>query len=132
MRGRLREAFEDAQLIGAAVTNLSVCCGLRDLASTASAAESFRSRWGSVRGAPVWSSQASPTAAPHVIHGTEDICFGVSSLVFTTAECNTSGRKTVLYCTFLIYLRERRVSFWGIMWFLAIVSKIEHPRRLPF
>ncbi len=52
-------------------------------ASTASAAESLRSRCGSVRGAPVCSSQTSPMAAPHVVQGTSNICFGVSSLVFT-------------------------------------------------
>jgi hypothetical protein len=51
--------------------------------STASAAESLRSRWGSVRRAPVCSSQGSSVAAPQVGQGTEHICFSVSSLVFT-------------------------------------------------
>ena len=51
--------------------------------STASAAKSFRSRCGSVRGAPECSSQTSPTAAPQVVQGTDSICFGVSSLDFT-------------------------------------------------
>lgn len=51
--------------------------------STASAAKSFRSRCGSVRGPPECSSQASPIAAPQVSQGTDNICFGVSSLVFT-------------------------------------------------
>ena len=51
--------------------------------STASAAESFRSRCGSVRGAPVCSSHTSPTAAPQVVQGTDNICFGVSSVDFT-------------------------------------------------
>src|SRR5579864_8795054 len=50
--------------------------------STASAAESFRCRCGSVRRAPVCSSHASPVAAPHVGQGTLNICFAVSSLVF--------------------------------------------------
>lgn|SRR5579862_452732 len=63
-------------------------CRLLDLASTASAAESFRSRCGSVRGAPVCSSQASPAALPQVVQGTDSICFGVSSFVFTTTSCN--------------------------------------------
>jgi hypothetical protein len=49
----------------------------------ASAADSFRSRWGSNRKAPVWSSQASPMAAPQVPQSTDSICFGVNSLVFT-------------------------------------------------
>src|SRR5579864_6286406 len=44
--------------------------------STASAAESFRSRCGSVRRAPVCSSHASPVAALHVGQGTDNICFG--------------------------------------------------------
>jgi hypothetical protein len=56
---------------------------LRVFASTASAADSFRSRWGSVRSAPVCSSHASPVAAPQVVQGTDNICFGVSSFVFT-------------------------------------------------
>ena len=75
------------QLVGVAGTNLSVGCGLRALAaavSMASAAENLRSRCGSVRAAPEWSSQTSPTAAPQVVHGTENICLAVSSLVFTT------------------------------------------------
>ena len=53
--------------------------------STASAAESLRSRCGSVRGAPELSSQTSPVAAPQVGQRTDNICFGVSSLVFMTA-----------------------------------------------
>jgi hypothetical protein len=58
-------------------------CHLPSFASTDSAAESFRSRCGSVRGAPVCSSQASPIAAPQVVQRTDIICFGVSSLDFT-------------------------------------------------
>lgn len=60
-------------------------CGyrLRVFFFGASAAESFRSRCGSVRGAPVCSSQASPIIAPQVSQGTDNIFFGVSSLVFT-------------------------------------------------
>ncbi len=56
---------------------------LRGLASTTSAAESFLSRCGSVRGAPVGSSQTSPIAAPQVLQRTDNISFGVSSLLFT-------------------------------------------------
>src|ERR1035437_5405996 len=59
------------------------CYRLLEFAATASAAESFRSRCGSVRGAPVCSSQTSSVAAPQVGQGTDNICFGVSSLVFT-------------------------------------------------
>src|SRR5271154_4977117 len=39
---------------------------LADFFSATSVAESFRSRWGSVRNAPVCSSQGSPMAAPQV------------------------------------------------------------------
>jgi len=56
---------------------------LLGLVSTASAAASFRSRCGSVRGAPVCSSQASSLVAPQVGQGTDNICFRVRSLVFT-------------------------------------------------
>jgi hypothetical protein len=56
---------------------------LRVFFSWASAAESFRSRCGSVRGAPECSSQASPIIAPQVLQGTDNISFGVSSLLFT-------------------------------------------------
>src|ERR1700730_13026013 len=51
--------------------------------SRASAAESFRSRCGSVRRAPVCSSQASWLLAPQVGQGTDNICLRVRSLVFT-------------------------------------------------
>jgi hypothetical protein len=57
---------------------------LPDFVSTTSAADSFRSRCGSVRKAPECSSQASSIAAPQVGQGTDNICFGVRSLVFTT------------------------------------------------
>jgi hypothetical protein len=63
--------------------SLTDCYRLPGFVSRASAAESFRSRCGSVRGAPVCSSQASPAAAPQVVQGTDNISFGVSSLVFT-------------------------------------------------
>ena len=59
------------------------CYRLPGLVSTASAAESFRSRCGSVRGAPVRSSQASFSVAPQVGQGTDNICLRVRSLVFT-------------------------------------------------
>jgi hypothetical protein len=72
---------------------------LRSFVSTASAAESFRSRWGSVRGAPVCSSQTSPTAAAQVVQGTDNICLGVSSLAFTIASCNVPHRENVQYCS---------------------------------
>jgi hypothetical protein len=57
--------------------------GLGGLVSTASAAESFRSRCGSVRGAPVCSSQTSSLVAPQVGQGTDNICLRVRSFVFT-------------------------------------------------
>src|ERR1700722_15661249 len=56
---------------------LTVCHRSRVLVSAASAAESFRSLCGSVRGAPVFSSQASPIAAPQVLQGTDNTCFRV-------------------------------------------------------
>jgi hypothetical protein len=55
-------------------------------ASTASAAESFRSRCASLRGTPLCSSQTSFVAAPQVGQGTESVCFMVSSLLFTATE----------------------------------------------
>ena len=67
--------------------------------SRASAAESFRSRCGSVRNAPVCSSQASLIAAPQVGQGTDCICFSVSSFVFTTPSCNAS---TVGKCSIML------------------------------
>ena len=60
------------------------CLGyLADFFCIASAADSFLSRWGSNRGAPVCSSQASPMAAPQVVQSTDSVSFSVSSLVFT-------------------------------------------------
>jgi hypothetical protein len=40
-----------------------------------------RSRWGSARGWPVFSSQFCPTAAPHMGHGTARLCLGFNSLI---------------------------------------------------
>jgi len=54
----------------------------------ASMAANFRSKCGSLRGAPECNSQPSPAAAPHVGQGTEDTCSGVSSLFFMLRECN--------------------------------------------
>ena len=67
--------------------------------SRTSAADSFRSRCGSVRRAPVCSSQASPIAAPQVLQGTDNICFGVSSLLFTVTLCNVpaDGKWSILH-----------------------------------
>src|ERR1700722_13069350 len=56
---------------------------LADFFCIASASDSFLSRWGSNRKAPVCSSQASPMAAPQVVQSTDSVCFRVSSLVFT-------------------------------------------------
>ena len=76
------------------------CYRLPSLISTASAAESFRSRCGSVRKAPVCSSQASSGAAPQVGQATESICFRVRSLVFTAVLCNDPSWKNAQYCSF--------------------------------
>jgi hypothetical protein len=54
----------------------------------ASAAANFLSTCGSERGVPECSTQASPTATPHVGQGTEDTCSGVSSFFFTQKECH--------------------------------------------
>ena len=40
-----------------------------------------RSRWGSARGWPVFSSHFCPAAAPHVGHGTARLCLGFNSLI---------------------------------------------------
>jgi hypothetical protein len=72
---------------------------LVDFISTTSAAESFRSRWGSVREVPVFSSHTSPMAAPQVVQGTANICFAVRSLVFTMASCNAFPLEDVQYCS---------------------------------
>jgi hypothetical protein len=79
-------------------------------ASTASAAASFRSLCGSVRGAPVCSSQTSPMAAPQVAQSTDSICFGVSSLLFTTTSCNIPSRDNAQYCSFLAHLAKPKLQ----------------------
>ena len=71
----------------------------RSFASMASAAVSFRSRCGSVRGAPECSSQTSPIAAPQVGQGTDNVWLGVSSLTFTATYCNVPTRKS---CSILL------------------------------
>lgn len=107
--------------------------------STASAASSFRSRWGSVRGAPVCNSQASPTAAPQVPQGTDSICFGVSSFVFTIVRCNATSKEDVHYCTLLntsfsniSNQQQSQRYLFPHQILLAIVSKSEHRWKLRF
>jgi hypothetical protein len=56
----------------------------------ASIAASFRSTCGLERCVPVCSTQGLPTTTPHVGHGTEAICLGVSSFFFIQTECNKS------------------------------------------
>ena len=51
-----------------------------------SIAASLRSMCGSERRPPECSTQWLPTATPHVGHGTEDICLGVSSPLFIGTE----------------------------------------------
>src|SRR4029077_15796426 len=65
-----------------------LCC-LLGLRFTAPAAESLRSRWGSLRRAPECSSQGSAVAAPQVGQGTDKISCRVSSLVFIATEYTT-------------------------------------------
>jgi hypothetical protein len=67
--------------------------------SIASAAESFRSRCGSVRGAPECSKQRSPGATPHVGQETEDNCFVVRSVILMQIECDKTSPKTVPFRT---------------------------------
>ena len=67
--------------------------------SIASAAESFRSTWGSMRGAPECSKQRAPAATPHVGHGTESNCFGVKSPILIPSEYDENTRKAVLFRT---------------------------------
>jgi hypothetical protein len=65
----------------------------------ASAAVSFRSRCGSVRGAPECSSQTSLIAAPQVGQGTDNVWLGVSSLAFTAIYCSVPTPKS---CSILL------------------------------
>jgi hypothetical protein len=96
--------------------SLPVLC----FSSTASAAESLRSRCGSVRGVPVCSSQTSPIAARHVVQGTDKICSAVSSLVFTPTSCNFLIHENVHYCSFSRRTWLRTGFVWGRVsrWFL--------------
>jgi len=61
-----------------------------DFPSMVSIAANFRSTCGSERGAPECSTQGSPAATPHVGHGTEDNCSGVSSFFFIWTECHNT------------------------------------------
>jgi hypothetical protein len=86
--------------------------------STASAAESLRSRWGWLRGAPECSSQAFPIAAPQVVQGTDNICSGVSSLVFTIFIMQHS---TARKCSILLIFNTlaKRKAAMGVPEFLG-------------
>jgi hypothetical protein len=67
--------------------------------SSASTADSFRSRCACVRGAPEWSKQRSPEETPHVGQGTESNCSGVRSLFFIWVQCYKTSRKTIPFRT---------------------------------
>jgi hypothetical protein len=81
--------------------------------SIASAAESFRSTWGSERGPPECSKQRAPAATPHVGHGTESNCFGVKSAILIPPEYGKHPRKTVLFETPRDSVHEIAVSDCG-------------------
>lgn len=101
--------------------------------STVSAAASFRSRWGSVRGAPVCNSQTSPMAAPQVPQGTDSICFGVSSFDFTNIkmQCHIEKRCALLHIFEYIFFTSKKqwCRFAAFQVLFTIVSKIEHPEN---
>jgi hypothetical protein len=69
------------------------------LDSMASAAESFRSTWGSERGAPEWRRQRSPTATPQVGQGTEESCAEVRSFIRIRREYDKKNGKAVRFGT---------------------------------
>lgn len=109
---------------------LASCDCFLVLASTGLAADSFRSRCGSVHGAPVCSSQTSRTAALQVSQGTDNICFGVSSLVFTGPSCNVSDYEK---CSILIIRIKSSLMFNAPADSCWPVSKTEHLQRFaPF
>jgi hypothetical protein len=92
----------------------------------ASAAVSFRSRCGSVRGAPECSSHTSRIAAPQVGQGTDNVWLGVSSLTFTAIYCNAPTPKN---CSILLNqktLAELKSGGEVAIDFSSIVSKKEH------
>src|ERR1700682_166225 len=70
-------------------------------------AENFRSTCGSERGAPECSTQRFPAATPHVGHGTEDNCLGVSSFFLIRTECDNTQP---LNCSILNTVGIRRSS----------------------
>jgi hypothetical protein len=51
--------------------------------ATASTAANFRFTWGTLRGAPEYSSQRIPAATPQVGQGTDNNCLGVKFFVLT-------------------------------------------------
>ncbi len=95
----------------------------RNFASTASAAESLRSRCGSVRKAPECSSQGSSIAAAQVGQGTEWICWRVSSLLFTVPSWNVLKRGDAQYCS--VFAVDASEGHIGGLWGVAFVSKNE-------
>src|ERR1700730_2173962 len=107
------------------------CYRLLGFVSTASAAESFRSRCGSVRRAPVCSSQASSLVAPQVGQGTDNICLRVRSLVFTaTGYILPQVENCPISDTFA--LRQASESFHWSAGDGTTLSKSEHLWCSPF
>jgi hypothetical protein len=62
-------------------------------------AANFRSKWGSVRGAPECITQRFPAATPQVGQGTEDNCSGESSFLFIRRGDGITYRKPLQYGT---------------------------------
>jgi hypothetical protein len=52
-------------------------------------------------------------AAPQVLQGTDSICFGVSSFVFTPQDATLLSKKDVHYCTFSNTSFKAAVSIVG-------------------
>ena len=72
------------------------------------------------------SSQTSPIAAPHVVQGTDNICFEVSSLVFTSTSCNALSLEKCPILLILSKLDRAAGVILGTPVIFPGVSKSEH------
>ena len=69
--------------------------------STALAASSVRSMWGSERRPPAFKTQSLPASTPHVGQGTASNSCGVRSVIFTDQAYGDPSRKTIQFVTLL-------------------------------
>ena len=65
-----------------------------------------------------------PIAAPQVLQGTDNICFGLSSRKFTTTQCTVPETKNAQYCSSFSTLAKSRCASRSPIGFCRLCAKV--------